>query len=357
MLLPKERLPIRSILLIGFLPNFLKKFIYRLKGYKIGRKVSLGLGSVIIGKDVQIGDYTSIGFLTTIRGTQIKIGSHVMIGATTILDTPNLEIGDGSRINEQVFVGGLQFPDSKLVVGKNCQIMQMSFINPARSIHIGDDTGIGGHSLIFGHSSWLSQLEGYPVEFQPIEIGKSVSLAWRVFVLPGAKIGDGAVIGADSLVNRTIPPRCLAAGFPARVVSKYPEFPQEVSGEKKKEILQNIVKEMAEFFIKSGLDCAPNGVFFDISKKNRSWLGRGNRNWRLQVMYERPYEQTETDLREKVDVLLSLKEIPDFLREICRQKKIMWIDIEKKEQPNYWNDLGEEVTMFLKRYGVRLSRV
>ena len=74
-------------------------------------------------------------------------------------------------------------------------------------------------------------------------------------------------------------------------------------------------------------------------------------------MYERPYEQTETDLREKVDVLLSLKEIPDFLREICRQKKIMWIDIEKKEQPNYWNDLGEEVTMFLKRYGVRLSRV
>ena len=357
MLLPKERLPIRSILLIGFLPNFLKKFIYRLKGYKIGRKVSLGLGSVIIGKDVQIGDYTSIGFLTTIRGTQIKIGSHVMIGATTILDTPNLEIGDGSRINEQVFVGGLQFPDSKLVVGKNCQIMQMSFINPARSIHIGDDTGIGGHSLIFGHSSWLSQLEGYPVEFQPIEIGKSVSLAWRVFVLPGAKIGDGAVIGADSLVNRTIPPRCLAAGFPARVVSKYPEFPQEISGEKKKEILQNIVKEMAEFFIKSGLDWVPNGVFFDISKKNRSWLGRGSRNWRLQVMYEQPYEQTETDLREKVDVLLSLKEIPDFLREICRQKKIMWIDIEKKEQPNYWNDLGEEVTMFLKRYGVRLSRV
>ena len=111
--------------------------------------------------------------------------------------------------------------------------MQMSFINPARSIVVGDDTGIGGHCLLFGHTSWLSQFEGYPVEFDTIEIGNSVSLAWRVFILPGTKIGDGAVIGANSLVHRTIPPKCLAVGFPARVVSKYPDFPREIADEEK----------------------------------------------------------------------------------------------------------------------------
>ena len=116
----------------------------------------------------------------------------------------------------------MQYPDSKFIVGKNCQIMQMSFINPAKSIVIGNDTGIGGDCLMFGHSSWLSNFEGYDVEFNDIIIGNSVSLAWRVFVLPGTRIGDGSVIGANSLVHRTIPPKSLAVGFPARVVSKAP---------------------------------------------------------------------------------------------------------------------------------------
>src|SRR4030043_2111994 len=182
MLIQKERFPIKEIPVFGFLPDFIKKLIYRIKGYRIGKKVSFGFGSVVSGQKVFFGDYTSFGFFSIIRGKEIKIGSHVSIGATTIMDTPNLEIGDGSKINEQVFVGGLQSPDSKLVLGKNCQIMQMSFINPSKSITIGDDTGIGGHCLIFGHNSWLSQFEGYPVNFAPIEIGRSVSLAWRGFV-------------------------------------------------------------------------------------------------------------------------------------------------------------------------------
>jgi hypothetical protein len=38
-------------------------------------------------------------------------------------------------------------------------------------------------------------------------------------------------------------------------------------------------------------------------------------------------------------------------------KRIMWIDIERKEQPLFWNDLGEEVALYLKRYGVRLFKV
>ena len=206
MLISKNRIPLKDIIIYGLLPCFFKKFIYRIRGYKIGKKVSIGFGSVIIGDRVTIGDYTSISFLTVIRGRTITIGSHISIGAITFIDTPHIEIGDGTKINEQVFVGGLQYPDSKFIVGKNCQIMQMSFINPAKSIVIGNDTGIGGDCLMFGHSSWLSTFEGYDVEFNDIVIGNSVSLAWRVFVLPGTRIGDGSVIGANSLVHQNHPP-------------------------------------------------------------------------------------------------------------------------------------------------------
>src|SRR5678816_1566780 len=208
MLTTKPRFPIKQILQHGWLPSPLKKLYYRLKGYRIGKGVRLAPGSVILGHRVTIGDHVSIGFLSFIRGTAIRLGNHVQIGAATMMDTPNIDIGEGTKINEQVFIGGLQFPDSRLVVGRNCQIMQMTFVNPTRSIVIGDDTGIGGDCLVFGHTSWLSRLEGYPVEFDSIEIGNSVSISWRVFILPGTQIGDGAVIGANSLVRGTIPPRC-----------------------------------------------------------------------------------------------------------------------------------------------------
>lgn len=358
MLIQKPRFPIRDILLFGLLPSYLKILIYRLKGYKVGKRVTIGFGSVVCGKEVSIGDYTTIGFLTVVRGDRIRIGSHVSIGSMTILDTPHMEIGDGSKINEQVFLGGLQFPDSRFVMGRNCQIMQMSFINPARSIIIGDDTGIGGDCLLFGHTSWLSLFEGYPVDFAPIEIGNSVSLSWRVFVLPGTRIGDGTVIGANSLVHRTIPPKCLAVGFPARVVSKAPDFPRDVTDEEKLAMLRDILIEMEKYFRGSGLACESLGAFLEvIHRKKKLWRGVSEKTWRLKVEYEPLVESDFSRIGGKMDVLLSLRSIPVVIKRTLNARKIMWIDIERKEQSLFWNDLGEEVVLFLRRYGVRFLRV
>jgi len=357
MLIEKPRLPVKDILLVGILPNFIKKMVYRLKGYKIGKGVSMSFGSVIRGEEVAIGDHTTIGFFTIIRGKKITIGDYVSIGSTSFLDTPYIEIGDGTKINEQVFVGGLQFPDSKFIVGRNCQIMQMTFINPAKSVTIGDDSGIGGHCLIFGHTSWLSIFEGYPVDFQPIEIGKSVSVAWGAFILPGTKIEEGAVIGAQSVASRTIPPRCIAVGFPARVVAKYPDFPIEVTEEKKVEFLKKIVSEMIASFQSSGLLCKGSENIFEflLSKKRAFW--HRNREFSLMVFYEALADDQTFPNLNRTSVVLSLKRIPGSLRGLFVSKNAMWIDIESKEQSRVTNDLGEEVLLILRRYGVRFFRV
>jgi acetyltransferase-like isoleucine patch superfamily enzyme len=356
MLIEKPRIPIRQVLLYGLWPGFLKILIYRLKGYRIGKGVSIGFGSVICADRVEVGDHVSIGFLTILRGKEIRLGPYVQIGSTTFLDTSYIEIGEGSKINEQVFVGGLQFPDSRFVLGRNCQIMQMSFINPGRSIVVGDDSGIGGHCLIFGHTSWLSQFEGYDVDFATVEIGRSVALAWRVFVLPRTKIGDGAVIGANSIVHGTIPPRCLAVGFPARVISKAPEYPREVSDEEKIGIFRNIVDEMIRFFIASGLSCEQDDDCYKIKKPARRWRRGNTGSWTLLAV--------DGDVRKairrfpvgKIDVLLSLREIPGDIRDLLDAQHVMWIEIAKKEQSRFSNDLGDEVSHFFKRYGVRTLR-
>jgi acetyltransferase-like isoleucine patch superfamily enzyme len=54
----------------------------------------------------------------------------------------------------------------------------------------------------------------------PIVIGNNVWLARNVAVIPGASIGDGCVIAANSVVCTDIPPDSLAAGAPARVIRK-----------------------------------------------------------------------------------------------------------------------------------------
>lgn len=357
MIIQKPRIPIKEVILIGVLPGFLKKIVYRLKGYKIGKKCSIGFGSVVCGEDVSLGDYTKIGFFTILRGNRIVIGSHVSIGSTTFIDTPVIEIGDDCKINEQVFVGGLQQADSKFIIGKNCQIMQMAFINPAVSITMGNDSGIGGHCLVFGHSSWNSQFEGYPVEFAPIEIGNSVSLTWRVFVMPGIKIGDGSVIAPNSFVNREIPSKCLAAGYPVRIISKYPDFPQEVTEGRKIDILKNIEKEMIKYFKDSGLSCDFKDDYYEITLRKKELFIQRNKIWNLKFLYDLINEDEVKKSTKEIHVLISLKSIPEKIRKKLNAQKTMWLDIENKERPSFWNDLGDEVALFIRRYGVRFSRV
>jgi lipopolysaccharide O-acetyltransferase len=55
----------------------------------------------------------------------------------------------------------------------------------------------------------------------PVSIGNCVWLGEGVAVLSGAKIGDGCIIGAHSVVKGEIPPYSVAVGAPARVVKKY----------------------------------------------------------------------------------------------------------------------------------------
>jgi hypothetical protein len=58
-----------------------------------------------------------------------------------------------------------------------------------------------------------------------------------------------------------------------------------------------------------------------------------------------------------VDVVLSLWDIPSDIREGLQAQGATWIEIAKKEQSRQSNDLGDEISNFLKRYGVRTVRV
>lgn len=56
---------------------------------------------------------------------------------------------------------------------------------------------------------------------RPVRIGSNVWLGFECCVLPGVTIGDHSVIGARSVVTGDVPPNCVAAGNPARVVRRF----------------------------------------------------------------------------------------------------------------------------------------
>jgi acetyltransferase-like isoleucine patch superfamily enzyme len=75
-----------------------------------------------------------------------------------------------------------------------------------RNVTIRDNNG--GHYL---------SMQGYK-ESQPVKIGNHVWLCEGCTIMPGAKIGDGAIVGAGSVVYGHVPPYSLVSGNPAKVV-------------------------------------------------------------------------------------------------------------------------------------------
>ena len=76
---------------------------------------------------------------------------------------------------------------------------------------------------------------------KPVTIGNDVWMGANVVVCPGVTIGDGCVIGAGSVVTRSIPPRTFAAGNPCRVIREITEadsminHPERLGGSRSKD--------------------------------------------------------------------------------------------------------------------------
>ncbi|MGW8321571.1 MAG: hypothetical protein ACWGSD_08470, partial [Thermodesulfobacteriota bacterium] len=87
------------------------------------------------------------------------------------------------------------------------------------------------------------------------------------------------------------------------------------------------------------------------------WFPVRKKTYGLRVVYGEPSRDDIPSSRDGVHVFLSLRTIPAEDRERLKRDRIMWVEIARKEQSSYSNDLGDEVLLFLKRYGVRTIRV
>jgi len=107
-----------------------------------------------------------------------------------------------------------------MIIGKDVSVglMAMFDIFFPELISIGENTIIGYNATILTHEFLVREYRKGQVE-----IGSGVVIGNNTTILPGISIGDGAVVGACSLVNRDIPAGALAAGVPARIIRQSKE--------------------------------------------------------------------------------------------------------------------------------------
>ena len=118
------------------------------------------------------------------------------------------------------------FPPFYTDCGKNIKIGKNVFINSCCRFQDQGGIEIGDGSLI-GHNTTIATLNH---DFNPakrqnltpnaVKIGKNVWIGSDCTILPGVEIGDGAIVGAGSVVTKSVPENTIVAGNPAKVIRK-----------------------------------------------------------------------------------------------------------------------------------------
>jgi len=169
--------------------NYLKKVLYRLKGFVFTR--SLKNRKVrIIGKYPLISDLGSI-----------KIGRGVTFKNRT------------RRTRLSVSEGGCIYIGDNVFLNEGCNI------HAAHSISIGSGCKIGENVQILDTSFHAVNLDS-EVKIAPIQIESGVWIANNVIILPGVRIGHNSVIGSGSVVSKNFDPYSLIVGNPAILKKK-----------------------------------------------------------------------------------------------------------------------------------------
>lgn len=130
-----------------------------------------------------------------------KIGSRVKVEKIVLMNFDGLNLRN-LMLKDRVFIG----PSTILDIRDRIRI--------GRSAKIGSGCNISTH-IDAGQENLASEI--YPAKSEEVVIGDGAWIGVSVIILCGVVIGENAIIGAGSLVNRDVPPSVVAFGVPVRI--------------------------------------------------------------------------------------------------------------------------------------------
>jgi acetyltransferase-like isoleucine patch superfamily enzyme len=128
-------------------------------------------------------------------------------------------LGEGVSLNGTVVpIELVTYNSGGIEIGNHTFINYGSSIAARASVKIGSYCHLGHYTFVMDNDQHdvVRHMELPPSD--PVIVEDHVWIGSKAIVLPGVRIGSRAVIGAGSIVTQDIPPRCVAAGNPARVL-------------------------------------------------------------------------------------------------------------------------------------------
>jgi acetyltransferase-like isoleucine patch superfamily enzyme len=119
-------------------------------------------------------------------------------------------------------------------VGKGCRIITRGFGTEPWLISIGDRVTIATDVLIMTHdgATWLVRDgKGRRYKYNRVEIGNDVFIGAQSVIMPGVRIGDRSVVGAGSVVTKSVPSGAIVAGVPARIIGRFDDYERRALAE------------------------------------------------------------------------------------------------------------------------------
>lgn len=172
-------------------------------------KILIGKRSIVMinrDADIRISNNLSLGVAFS---NKQKTLLNIKENGKLIVDSAI--IANGSRISID--------KDATLIIGKNTFINENTRIMASSKIEIGKNCNVSWDVNIIDsdrHDIFINNQKQTKTE--PITIGNNVWIGSRTSILKGVRIGDGAIIGAGSIVVKDVPSNTMVAGVPAKII-------------------------------------------------------------------------------------------------------------------------------------------
>jgi acetyltransferase-like isoleucine patch superfamily enzyme len=134
-------------------------------------------------------------------------------------------LGEGVSLNGTVVpIEMVTYTSGRIEIGNRTFINYGSSIAARASVKIGCHCHLGHYTFVMDNDQHDVVRHTELPESDPVIIEDHVWIGSKAVILAGVRIGSRAVIGAGSIVTKDIPPRCVAAGNPARVLRHLTEL-------------------------------------------------------------------------------------------------------------------------------------
>jgi acetyltransferase-like isoleucine patch superfamily enzyme len=124
-----------------------------------------------------------------------------------------VRVGKGSKIH----MGVKFFKPKGVSIGEDTMIGDRAFLDGRERLKIGDHVDIASEVMIYNSEHDLEDPKFGAIN-EVVEIGDYVFVGPRAIILPGVKIGRGAVVAAGAVVTKSVGEREIVGGVPAKVI-------------------------------------------------------------------------------------------------------------------------------------------